>query len=1065
MDVEWLGPRRHCWDVYHPPPDGALHSRFARGLKCGQMVISVTPLGAPDRGRGVVVNSGTRGVVVGQTKEGRVMVHFDGQRAPLRVGPLDVNLHFRWFAGQCVTAARQLQAGDDGVTVVHRRCAGKVVGLCPVDGTKLAVRFSVRGDDGSAQHKLLYVRPQTDVVDDTFRDERRQQVAEEEDHRRYLTRVFHAELDALKREELGKRNELAFDLELHLEHLLNELRDEGSAPQTRTGWTRLHCSVLSQAEKALKAASQEAVMKVIGRAERRVAQTGGTMEHRYFFALRLLTGVGTCHSRTDALHWLQAAADAGHPASRNLLGVWLLFGPREQRRRESALPAVSEQQRQEGLRLLQTAAAAGSTAAHYNLAKYTWIRRTCAEDEQVAVRHWRLAAERGHVPSQFRLAAYLRTASSSAAAREEGLQWMQQAAAAGHAKAQSALGVAMYCGEVVTGYHPYPRKCSTVFGLEDDGRAKRAEEGVVWLRRAANQGFAEAQFQLGTCLIAGCRYLTGASDDGDDDAAEVPALSGRDSDDECGRTQYDDANKEQWPAWEGLVADRLRVRTGSTPQEQSEGKQYLRRAAEQGHVGAMNSYGLVLLLGTGRRGEGSRSMLQGLQWLRRACDEEDSEASHNIGCCLFVGHGTDIDTRGALDLWRHAAILGSAEARKKVKSLARWLLVDQNNDSLYQRFEEGDPDALCDLSLRLLAEKGPADQALPHAGLSVDTDAPTAASDPLDITAFTAGTATKLGPENSYAAQAAFPGGILATVDGGVVGQVLDAQFKLALQLLFGLGLEADLSAAAQCLWRISDTSTVSHPGAQNALGVCFEHGIGVPRAPKMAVHWYRRAAMRGLHRAMINYGVCLYLGEGTRQNKREAVRWWYKAVEKGCDTAMFLVSLCQLAGEGCEFDKESGMELLSIAAESGIDSAINLQQSLHMDPRKSMEISLRKSLRGREALFGGPVTPPDDLSMTPHTVPVSGDAQGDQPPRTPDPADCSVVLSHGAGGAGDSARALTFDSTPATPALLEPTVVLPVNESADPVEAWEDRQKSFSMALSFVCMDGGSPPGQRICI
>eukprot|EP01062_Namystynia_karyoxenos_P044664 TRINITY_DN32957_c0_g1_i1.p1 TRINITY_DN32957_c0_g1~~TRINITY_DN32957_c0_g1_i1.p1 ORF type:complete len:1084 (+),score=381.26 TRINITY_DN32957_c0_g1_i1:91-3252(+) len=880
-----------------PPPEGSPRSRFARGLRKGQLVEAVNAFAVPDRGK-VLVRQGTKGIVQGQSRDRQhIMVRFEGLRAPVKVAPFDVAARLRWYAGQPVDAARPLRSGPSGeqpALRVRRGARGMVVGMCPADPTKLAVRFAeVHVADGSTATKVLYVRPGEDVSDATAAEERRQQLEEEESGRRIHTRNWRDGYDALVQAEKDEREDLAFALELQVEHLLVELRYEGSAPQTRTGWTQLNESVLRQAERALAAAAPDAVQKVIGRAEQRIARTGGDLEHRYFYALRRLTGLAGDRDVPEAVHWLKECASLGHTNSRNLLGVVLLWC-------DEGVNGTTEDRTQEGLRLLRSAARAGSVAAHHNIAKFLAQRAAPAPPPREALLRWRHAAGQGHAPSQWRLGQAL--AAGPAGEASAGAQLLRLAAQQGHAKAQLLLSRQMLAGDELTG---------TVGGA--------AQEGMQWLHRAAKQGLPEALHELGIRLIAGAHPTTILL------VRSPPSgglMLGGAEDDREEQHHPSGADDDEWPSWQGRLPERMRAFQGGSERDRTSGMRCLAAAADRGHTPAMNSLGLCLLFGSARDGSGDRNPSQGVQWLRRAADAGDSDAIHNLGCLQFAGYGTPVDARAALHSWLRAADLGCGESRRKVDSLARWLLSEQGNEQLLQRFEEGDPDAVCDLTLRLLAEKGPADQAVEH--LADCEPQPVAAADP------TAGAkndvvvcATMLGKEEHYSSRPAFSGGLLATSRGGVVGQALDAQFRLALQLLSGLGLEQDLSTAAQCLWRIADTSCVAHPGAQNALGVCFEHGLGVPRHAKMALHWYRRAASKGIAAAMHNLATMLWVGEsGIRQNRREAVRWWQRAGRDGHPQSAFHYALCLLSGEGCKFDRELGLQKLREAAALGVTEA-----------------------------------------------------------------------------------------------------------------------------------------------
>ena len=65
-------------------------------------------------------------------------------------------------------------------------------------------------------------------------------------------------------------------------------------------------------------------------------------------------------------------------------------------------------------------------------------------------------------------------------------------------------------------------------------------------------------------------------------------------------------------------------------------------------------------------------------------------------------------------------------------------------------------------------------------------------------------------------------------------------------------------------------------------LGVCYEHGNGVPKDGAEAAKWYRKAADLGDATAMRALGVCYYNGTGVPKDEAEAVKWCRKAADLG---------------------------------------------------------------------------------------------------------------------------------------------------------------------------------------
>src|SRR5690242_13649629 len=60
---------------------------------------------------------------------------------------------------------------------------------------------------------------------------------------------------------------------------------------------------------------------------------------------------------------------------------------------------------------------------------------------------------------------------------------------------------------------------------------------------------------------------------------------------------------------------------------------------------------------------------------------------------------------------------------------------------------------------------------------------------------------------------------------------------------------------------------------AQYRLGLCYEHGGGVPRHYRRAREWYKKAAEAGFDSAQLNLGIMVAEGRGGAADQREALR------------------------------------------------------------------------------------------------------------------------------------------------------------------------------------------------
>ena len=90
---------------------------------------------------------------------------------------------------------------------------------------------------------------------------------------------------------------------------------------------------------------------------------------------------------------------------------------------------------------------------------------------------------------------------------------------------------------------------------------------------------------------------------------------------------------------------------------------------------------------------------------------------------------------------------------------------------------------------------------------------------------------------------------------------------------------------------------------AQNALGVMYAEGEGIPQNSGEAAKWFRRAAGLGDAWAQFNLGVMCHDGKGVSQDDVEAAKWWRCAAEQGLAEAQFNLGVMYQEGRGVAQD------------------------------------------------------------------------------------------------------------------------------------------------------------------
>ena len=133
------------------------------------------------------------------------------------------------------------------------------------------------------------------------------------------------------------------------------------------------------------------------------------------------------------------------------------------------------------------------------------------------------------------------------------------------------------------------------------GTDKNHTEAVKWWRKAAEQGYTKAQYNLGIAYANG----------------------------------------------EGV------------PEDRSEAVKWVRKAAEQGDANAQCLLGFYYILGKGV----AKDMSEAVKWYRKAAEQGDATAQYELGWCYTNGLGVVKDMAEAVKWWRKAAEQGNADAQ------------------------------------------------------------------------------------------------------------------------------------------------------------------------------------------------------------------------------------------------------------------------------------------------------------------------------------------------------------------------------------------------------------------
>jgi len=220
---------------------------------------------------------------------------------------------------------------------------------------------------------------------------------------------------------------------------------------------------------------------------------------------------------------------------------------------------------------------------------------------------------------------------------QKAVMWLAKAAEQGDAKAQFNLGVMYDAGQIV---------------------AQNDVEALKWYRQAATQGDAKAQFNLGVMYSTGrgvaqdnleaIRWYTKAAEQGHVGAQfNLGVLYDRDE----GILQHDTDSFNQSDASLPAKADKMT--------QESEAVKWYQKAAEQGHALAQFNLGVMYSLGRGVPQDDAKAV----QWYEKAAEQDDKDAQVNLGSLYAMGQGVTQSDAEAIKWYCKAAVKGHTDAQ------------------------------------------------------------------------------------------------------------------------------------------------------------------------------------------------------------------------------------------------------------------------------------------------------------------------------------------------------------------------------------------------------------------
>ena len=198
-------------------------------------------------------------------------------------------------------------------------------------------------------------------------------------------------------------------------------------------------------------------------------------------------------------------------------------------------------------------------------------------------------------------------------------EWYRKAAEQGYAYAQFNLGVCYKRGQ----------------GVAQDYAA-----AVKWYRKAADQGDAYAQHNLGGCYYAG----QGVAQDYNE-AVRLYRLA---ADQGYAKAQFN--------------LGYCYAKGQGVAQDYAAAVNWYRKAAEQGNAHAQHNLGYCYENGQGV----AQDYAAAAEWYRKAAEQGDADAQHNLGYFYYAGQGVAQDYAAAVKWYRLAADQGYANAQNNL---------------------------------------------------------------------------------------------------------------------------------------------------------------------------------------------------------------------------------------------------------------------------------------------------------------------------------------------------------------------------------------------------------------
>ena len=248
------------------------------------------------------------------------------------------------------------------------------------------------------------------------------------------------------------------------------------------------------------------------------------------------------------------------------------------------------------------------------------------KNEAVAVEWFRKAAEQGFSEAQYNLAVCLENGEGCRENRVEAVDWYRKAAEQGYEIAIKSI-------KRITDDSPFKDNNVQILQYKNNNR-----DSINELRKAAESGDIEAQYELGTRLYYGNKC----------NVNNVEAVK-----------WFRKAAEQGYTKAQYLLGQSLVLGMGCEKNKE-EAEKWFRKAAEQGHAKARDYLDYLLMEQTSQDKNNNNYLIY---QLRKAAEEGDVEVQYELGARLYYGNKCNVNNEEAVKWFRKAAEQGYTKAQ------------------------------------------------------------------------------------------------------------------------------------------------------------------------------------------------------------------------------------------------------------------------------------------------------------------------------------------------------------------------------------------------------------------